>query len=208
MIDGIYLLCPNATQIYVQGLPIFGDSSFKLSVTAKQLAYDDNLLDDNSILLTSEITFYFDPEEYLNVGYQKAIVKETEFQLLNSLVCTHISSAISKTAIEFFSFKWLDTSSISALKFSKELVSWNVESKTKNTSPGRPQGFAIFTSLYTQSRSQYTITWSVQSLDIVLGLVGGVSGVVWAVFAYTIGDFEAFRYENALIGSIYPTSPF
>lgn len=41
-----------------------------------------------------------------------------------------------------------------------------------------------------------------------LGLVGGVSGVVWAVFAFTIGDFESFKYENALIGSIYPTSPF
>ena len=41
-----------------------------------------------------------------------------------------------------------------------------------------------------------------------LGLVGGVSGVVWAVFAFTIGDFESFRFENALIGSIYPTSPF
>ena len=62
--------------------------------------------------------------------------------------------------------------------------------------------------MYTQAREQYTETWSVQSLDIVLGLVGGVSGVVWAVFAFTIDDFESFRFENALIGSIYPTSPF
>lgn len=38
--------------------------------------------------------------------------------------------------------------------------------------------------------------------------MGGVSGVVWAIFGFFIGDFESFKYENALIGSIYPTSPF
>ena len=47
-----------------------------------------------------------------------------------------------------------------------------------------------------------------QSLDIVLGLVGGVSGVVWSVLAYSLGDYEQFKYENSLVGSIYPTSPF
>ena len=47
-----------------------------------------------------------------------------------------------------------------------------------------------------------------QSLDIVLGLVGGVSGVVWALLSYALGDYEQFKYENSLVGSIYPTSPF
>ena len=67
---------------------------------------------------------------------------------------------MSRTTIDFFSFKWLDTSSISALKLSEELVSWNVETKSYHNSPGL-QGYPIFTSLYTQSRSQKAISWSV-----------------------------------------------
>ena len=50
-------------------------------------------------------------------------------------------------------------------------------------------------------------TWAYESLDLVLGLVGGLAGVVWSVLNYLLGDYEQFKYENSLIGKIYPTSP-
>ena len=40
-----------------------------------------------------------------------------------------------------------------------------------------------------------------------LGLVGGVSCVVWSSLGYSLGDYEQFRYKNSLAGSVYPTSP-
>lgn len=40
-----------------------------------------------------------------------------------------------------------------------------------------------------------------------VGLVGGVAGVVWSVLGYTLGGYESFKYENSLVGNIYPTSP-
>ena len=40
-----------------------------------------------------------------------------------------------------------------------------------------------------------------------IGIVGGVAGVVWSVLGYLLGDYEQFKYENSLVGSIYPTSP-
>lgn len=58
-----------------------------------------------------------------------------------------------------------------------------------------------------QSRAQYTEVWSISSLDIVLGLVGGLSGIVWAFLAILLGSYETFKFENSLIGAIYPTSP-
>lgn len=87
------------------------------------------------MIIASEITFYFDPEEYLKDGYQKAIIVETDNQVLNSLLSTGVNKAISRTDIEFYSFQWLDTSAINALNFGKNLISWNVESKNKNTIP-------------------------------------------------------------------------
>ena len=46
-----------------------------------------------------------------------------------------------------------------------------------------------------------------QSLDIVLGLVGGLSGIIWSVLALILGTYETFKLENSLIGAVFPTSP-
>ena len=40
-----------------------------------------------------------------------------------------------------------------------------------------------------------------------MGLVGGVSAVVWTFLGYLIGEYESFKYKNSLVGSIYHTSP-
>ena len=64
----------------------------------------------------------------------------------------------------------------------------------------------IYQNQFIQSRVQYTNVWSIQSLDGVLGLVGGVSAVVWAVLSYLLSDYEKFMFENSLVGSIFPTS--
>ena len=60
---------------------------------------------------------------------------------------------------------------------------------------------------YIQSRRQNIQEWSVVSLDLVLGLVGGLSGIIWSVLAMLFGGFESFKLDNSMIGSIYPTSP-
>jgi len=54
---------------------------------------------------------------------------------------------------------------------------------------------------------QYSEQWSRVSLDIVLGLVGGLSGIVWGVLNLVFGGYETFKLENSLIGAVYPTSP-
>ena len=48
---------------------------------------------------------------------------------------------------------------------------------------------------------------AIASLDLVLGLVGGLSGIIWGVLALVFGGYESFKFENSLIASIYPTSP-
>ena len=40
-----------------------------------------------------------------------------------------------------------------------------------------------------------------------LGLVGGLSGIIWSVMAMVLGGYQEFKFENSLIGQVYPTSP-
>ena len=58
-----------------------------------------------------------------------------------------------------------------------------------------------------QSRVVDEVSWSINSLDLVLGLVGGVCGIVWSGLAMVLGGYETFKLENSLIGAVYPTSP-
>ena len=53
----------------------------------------------------------------------------------------------------------------------------------------------------------YTEDWVIDSLDVVLGLVGGFTGLLWAALSILLGGYETFKLENSLIGAVYPTSP-
>ena len=54
---------------------------------------------------------------------------------------------------------------------------------------------------------QKEIDWSFNSLDIILGLVGGFVRLILGVCSFILGSYEAFKLENSLIGAFYPTSP-
>lgn len=46
----------------------------------------------------------------------------------------------------------------------------------------------------------------IQSLGLVLGLVGGLSGIIWGLLALLFGGYEQFKLENALIANVFHTA--
>ena len=104
----------------------------------------------------------------------------------------------------------MDTSAISLFDFSKNFINYKVEDDStaldRQASDWADAKPAI-TVRYTQSRVQNQFTWSVNSLDLVLGLVGGLAGVVYPALFFIFGGYENFKFENSLISAIYPTSP-
>ena len=51
------------------------------------------------------------------------------------------------------------------------------------------------------------MTWSINSLDLILGLVGGFTAIIWSTLGLLISPYEDFKFKNSVVGSIYPTSP-
>lgn len=45
------------------------------------------------------------------------------------------------------------------------------------------------------------------SLDIILGVIGGLTTIVWGFLCLVFGSYETFKLENSLIGAVYPTAP-
>ena len=49
--------------------------------------------------------------------------------------------------------------------------------------------------------------WSIVSLDLILGLVGGFTSIIWGTLAMVLAPYEDFKFNSSLAGSMYPTSP-
>ena len=102
----------------------------------------------------------------------------------------------------------MDTSAISVVDLGYTFENYKIETERKRTTTvGAGYEQLVFRQVLKQSRVLNKQTWAYESLDLVLGLVGGLAGVVWSVLNYLLGDYEQFKYENSLIGKIYPTSP-
>ena len=98
------------------------------SIYATQQAFNDGAI-DRTYVLSTQITRYFDAEEYLEDEYMKAIAQDVDYTPLSIYVVNLITSKISQTMTNFYSFKFIDTSNIQTFDFGTELTSYQIESK-------------------------------------------------------------------------------
>ena len=57
-----------------------------------------------------------------------------------------------------------------------------------------------------QAREYSESEWGVDSLDILLGVIGGFTGLIWDLLDYLLGGYQSFRFTSSLIGEIYSTT--
>ena len=50
----------------------------------------------------------------------------------------------------------------------------------------------IYTQFLLQDRGYYITSWSVSSLDLVLGLIGGFVGLIWDILGFSCSGYESF----------------
>jgi len=64
----------------------------------------------------------------------------------------------------------------------------------------------LFEQNLSQGRKFYHNEWTIVSLDIVLGLIGGFVGLVWSSLDLSLGSYESFKFKEALISEAYSTT--
>ena len=57
--------------------------------------------------------------------------------------------------------------------------------------------------LWQQSRIQKQVQIAVKSLDIVLGLVGGLSGIIWGFLSLCLDSYSSFALQTTMVKSLY-----
>ena len=112
--------------------------------------------------------------------------------------------------ISFYNNVFLDTSALSIVDFGQKFSNYVVDDRLYESYPplnGKNKDSTSVHIVWKQGRRINEYTWSINSLDLVLGVIGGLSGIVWAVLSMVLGGYEAFKYQNSLIGAVYPTAP-
>ena len=102
--------------------------------------------------------------------------------------------SISQDAITYFNHGYLDTSQISALNLGTDLVDYKVDTQQVNLFLNKGNKQDIFISEMVQSRRQNQITWSINSLDLILGLVGGFTSIIWGTLGMILAPYEDFKF--------------
>ena len=105
---------------------------------------------------------------------------------------------------------FFDTSALSLVDLGQKFQNYVVDDRLYSSYPPLDAEGEIKTEVvivWKQGRRINELTWSINSLDLVLGVIGGLSSIVWAVLAMALSGYEAFKFQNSLIGAVYPTAP-
>ena len=57
-----------------------------------------------------------------------------------------------------------------------------------------------------QARSFDSVTWSLVSFDLIVGVIGGFTGLIWEILNYILGGYESFKFNKSVIEEIYTTT--
>ena len=114
---------------------------------------------------------------------------------------------MSQLSVDFFPIKWIDTSTISSIDFGEHFTNYQVARTQGQRLDNDENKNASVVIHYSQSRKSNSLSYAINSLDLVLGLVGGFSSIVLVTMQIVLGGFENFRLQNTLIRHFYWTKP-
>ena len=108
----------------------------------------------------------------------------------------YYTNELAKNDISFYNNYFLDTSAISIVDLGTHYDNYEIDAVKFSSYPvsTAEADTAVVAIAWKQGRKVNEFTWSINSLDLVLGVIGGLSGIVWAVLAMIFGGYEAFKY--------------
>jgi hypothetical protein len=61
----------------------------------------------------------------------------------------------------------------------------------------------LFEVSFQVDNSMVTVEYDIVTLDMILGIIGGLSGLIWQFNGLLIGDYEEFKKNMSLLKSFY-----
>ena len=114
--------------------------------------------------------------------------------------------------VKFFGHRWWDTSTFLPKVqsfFMDEIKTYQLDGIVVDSLPLVPDNSGRISYLrasFLQSRKNVTTQWSIDSIDLILGFIGGMSEVIWIIVSFLLGSYLNFHYESSMIRNFYGSS--
>ena len=141
---------------------------------------------------TQEITQYFNPYTFRETGHSDYVSVSNDLVVLQGDKIAYVAKEVAKLDVTYYQNKWLDTSAVSLIDFGQHFTDYSVERQNlqRLLNPNNMYPHCIVT--YNQSRKANHMEFSINSLDLVLGVVGGLSAVILTTMQLIFGGFQEF----------------
>ena len=100
-------------------------TTFEIHIKASETAIAKGLT-QKAVVWTSEITRYFNPYTYQELGFEDYVSVSNDVSVLSKESTLVFSKQISKLEISYYPTAWLDTSAISLLDFGHQFEDYKV----------------------------------------------------------------------------------
>lgn len=165
---------------------------FSVYVNALQGAYDTGAI-NKAVAYSSEISRYFNIKTYNQNGYEDAIALTSDVVMAEANYTQYLHKEVEQQKVVRYDNKFLDTSLLTTVNFGKVIYDYQVSSQTQQKIRNEDKKFPAILIQYTQSRVQTTRKYIIVSLDMVLGLVGGLASIILSILSWSLGEHEEFR---------------
>ena len=100
---------------------------------------------------------------------------------------------VNENAISYYDFNIVDTSQIAAFDLAQTFSDYKTDT-VLNSVLSDYSSKVLYECKLVQSRIYFETTWAINSLDLILGLVGGFTAMIWATLAMAISNYEDFSF--------------
>lgn len=110
-----------------------------------------------------------------------------------------------QTQCTYYNLLWIDLGQFGDL-FGTDCETYQVVNTETVSIFSNELSDPVFSQVVIQDRSYLETSWTVNSVDILLGLIGGFIGLIWDLLNRFLGGYESFAFSTALISEIYSTT--
>ena len=145
---------------------------------------------------------YYNADDYRNNGKKLSWTSDiTTYSFADTNNHTQrVTQWINKKTLSIFNNLFFDMSPFYWLNAGQQ---FDVYEPGKVESFFRPEGWGEFIINYRQGRPTEDVKWTVRSLNIVVGLIGGYVALIWMVARFILDGYENFKFANSMVSQIY-----
>ena len=113
---------------------------------------------------------------------------------------------MTKNKCSFYNFLLFDMSQFSGFLSGHDCTTYSKVNTVTVTYQSEKNPKDLYYEEFTQNRAYEETKWSILSLDLALGLIGGLVALIWQLLELILGDYQSFKFSTALISEIYSTT--